>query len=118
MAGIFEKFSGFIGGPPETSNPSKSQNLLAGFWGRGWGRKKFDPPYLPHLGVGGAKFIFSFGVPMGATLLPKNTSLTPTLAPQKIRDCFKKFWGGGTQFRVLWGLPSPECRTNFLEHLQ
>jgi len=90
---IFTKFSGFLGGHPRTSNPSKSRDLTRGFWGRGWGRKKFDPPYLPHLGVGGAKFIFPLGAPLVATLFPKTTSLTPTWAPLKIRDCFKKFLG-------------------------
>jgi len=118
MASIFEKFSGFFGGPPWTSNPSKSRNLTRGFWGRGWGRKKFDPPYLPHLGVKGAKFIFSLGAPLGATLIPKTTGLAPTWAPPKIRDCFKKFWGVVPETGFLRGLPLSECRTNFFERLR
>jgi len=45
---------------------------------------------------------------MGATLLPKTVSLTPTWAPQKIRDCFNKFWGvvpvhGVFEGVALWG---------------
>ena len=85
---IFTKFSGFFGGPPGTSNPSKSQNLLAGFWGRGWGRKKFDPLNLPPRGSWGPQIFFSRG------------STKSLLYCQISRPCDKN-WGVGGQGNFL-----------------
>jgi len=42
----FHQIFRVFGGPPVTSNPSKSQDLTREFSGRGW-RKKFDPQSPP-----------------------------------------------------------------------
>jgi len=85
---IFEKISGFFCGPPWTSNPSKSRDLTGGFWGRGWGRKKFDPPYLPPRGSWGPKNFYPWGS-------------TRTLLNCQISRFYTENWGQGVVTTVF-----------------
>ena len=112
---IWPNFQGFFGAH---LRPRICQNLgicQRGFEG-GVGKKKFDPPYLPYLGVGEAKLIFPLGAPTGATLLPK-PRLPPTGAPPKIRDCLKKFCGVGTWTRGFEEVVIVRMVHNFFRHL-
>jgi len=109
----FDQIFWNFGGPPTTPNPSKPWDLTKGFWGRGWGRKKFDPHISPIWGPGKPNLFFPWGADRGylagktyeASRSPQNSTVS------------RNFGGWVPEHGVLRGLPSSECRTKFLEHL-
>jgi len=72
--------------------------LTRGIWGRGWGRKKFDPPNLPRRGSWGPKIFFPWG------------STKSLLYCQILRRCDKN-WGFGGRGTLLVFFQKATCNT-------
>ena len=100
---ILPNFQGFLGSTDDLESVKISE-LTKGFWGSGWGRKKFDPHISPIWGSGKPNLLFPWGFRQGLPCCQNLRGYPLRGLPPEIRDCFKKFWEVGTWTRGFEGV--------------
>jgi len=111
---ILPNFQGFWGVPIWLRIRQTLVIWRRGFEG-GVGNKKVWPPISPPLGGGKSQIYFFLGSAYRGYLVAKTYQPIPTGAPAKIRDCFKKFGGGGTCTRGFEGVAVVRMSHKFIK---